>query len=139
MLRTLVQVLPWRDQAPPRFRQPSSHLHVVEVDSSAPTAEGVEIAPASHLASEQPNNAATNERKTLQSISMRSDPDLAEVLDRKDRISDARRAGAVERRHRPGHLTARENIADPAIQAPSSPGEQAPNPNRCNGVAGLLR
>jgi acetyl-CoA carboxylase carboxyltransferase component len=39
-------------------------------------------------------------------------PDLAEVLDRKDRTTDTRRATAVEKRHRQGHCTARENIAD---------------------------
>lgn len=39
-------------------------------------------------------------------------PDLAEVLDRKDRTTDARRPASVERRHQQGHRTARENISD---------------------------
>ncbi|HUD17118.1 MAG TPA: biotin/lipoyl-containing protein, partial [Acidimicrobiales bacterium] len=39
-------------------------------------------------------------------------PDLAEVLDRQGRTLDAGRPGMVERRHRQGRRTARENIED---------------------------
>ena len=39
-------------------------------------------------------------------------PDLAEVLDRKDRTQDARRPKAVARRRRTGQRTARENVND---------------------------
>ncbi|MES4792087.1 MAG: carbamoyl-phosphate synthase large subunit, partial [Chloroflexota bacterium] len=38
-------------------------------------------------------------------------PDLAEVLERRDRTRDERRPEAVARRHATGHRTARENIA----------------------------
>jgi acetyl-CoA carboxylase carboxyltransferase component len=81
--------------------------------ASLPASTGSLVAPGDHLGVIQPTGdepppAADDEAADLDAVR----PDLAELLVRRSKTLDAGRPEAVERRHRQGRRTARENIED---------------------------
>ena len=80
----------------------------------------IAVAPGALVALDQPIlfiepatlDCDTGDAAAVEADASRIRPDLAEILQRRAALLDAARPDAVERRHRLGHRTARENIAD---------------------------
>lgn len=92
--------------------------HVVEAGADAVVQQlfarvGQTVSPGQRLALLLPTGDDVGANRTVAKIDLDAvRPELAEAIERHAIGLDARRAEAVEKRHRTGHRTARENLAD---------------------------